>query len=192
MRVSFRVIALFLVLSTLCLATASCMGGFELTRKLYNWNKSMNKWVASIVLFLFIVIPVYGIVGLVDWIVLNTIEFYSGSNPVASAEAVTKTANIDGTQVTMTMHPGEDLNVDIVSVDQNGNRKEMTVRSTEDGMVAQVEENGLDTVIEARQSEDGGLYRTVDGQWEHIDAYEMWAAMDEIPAAGTIRSELVN
>ena len=192
MKLSFRVIALLLVVSTLCLATASCMGGFQLTRKLYNWNSSMDKWVASIVLFIFIIIPVYGIVGLVDWIILNTVEFYTGSNPVAAGEPVTRTANIDGTQVTMTMHPGEGMNIDIVSIDQNGSQKKVVVRTTEDGLVAHVEENGVDTVIEARQSEDGGLYRTVDGQWEHVDAYEMLAAMDEIPAAGKMRAEFVN
>ncbi len=189
---SFRVIALILIVSTFCMATASCMGRFELTRRLYLWNLDMNKWLASIVLLVFIIIPVYGFAILIDWIILNVVEFYTGSNPLAANEPVTRTVNIDGTQMTMTMYPGEDMNIDIASVDQNGNTKNMTVRTTEEGLVADVEENGKKSTIEARQSEDGGLLRNIDGRWEHIDSYEMLTALDQVQGTQKLQEEFVN
>jgi hypothetical protein len=69
------------------LFATNCYGGFVVTRKLYNWNGGLgNKWVKSIVMWVMIIIPVYPIVSLVDLIVLNTLEFWTGSNPMAMKE----------------------------------------------------------------------------------------------------------
>jgi hypothetical protein len=60
-----------------------CYGNFNLTRKVYAWNGSLgDKWIKSVVMFVLFVIPVYGVAGLVDYVLLNTIEFWTGSNPV--------------------------------------------------------------------------------------------------------------
>jgi hypothetical protein len=75
-----------IALSTVgCLGLAGCYGQFALTRKIYNWNGSVtsNRFVNSAILFALIVIPVYELVTLGDYLIFNTIEFYSGSNPVA-------------------------------------------------------------------------------------------------------------
>ncbi len=62
----------------------SCMGSFGLSNKLYSWNKSVsdNKFVNELVFFIMVVVPVYEVTMFVDGIVLNSIEFWSGSNPV--------------------------------------------------------------------------------------------------------------
>lgn len=62
----------------------SCIGSFNLTNKLLSWNKSIgNKFVNELVFIAFWILPVYEISGLADIVVLNSIEFWSGSNPVA-------------------------------------------------------------------------------------------------------------
>ena len=62
----------------------SCIGSFQLTNKLLSWNKQIgNKFVNELVFFAFWVLPVYEVSSLADLIVLNSIEFWSGSNPVA-------------------------------------------------------------------------------------------------------------
>ncbi len=62
----------------------SCYGKFQLTRKIYTWNGTLgNKWVNSIVMWVLIIIPVYGIGSFVDLLILNTIEFWTGSNPMS-------------------------------------------------------------------------------------------------------------
>lgn len=63
------------------LSFQSCIGSFNLTNSLLNWNKKLsNKFVNELV---FIVIsPAYAVCGLADVLVINSIEFWSGSNPL--------------------------------------------------------------------------------------------------------------
>lgn len=67
----------------------SCIGSFSLTNKLLSWNNTIgNKFVNELVFFAFWVLPVYEVSGLADILVLNSIEFWSGSNPVAKGKKV--------------------------------------------------------------------------------------------------------
>ena len=60
-----------------------CWGSFSLTGKVYDWNGSFgSKWASWAVFLVFIILPVYGALLFIDAIVLNTIEFFSGNNPV--------------------------------------------------------------------------------------------------------------
>lgn len=63
----------------------SCIGSFTLTNKLLSWNKTVgNKFVNELVFFAFWILPVYEVSALADVLVLNSIEFWSGENPVAA------------------------------------------------------------------------------------------------------------
>ncbi len=66
------------------------MGKFALTKNLYAWNDQVsNKFVNEIVFVAFWILPVYEVCGLADLLVLNTIEFWSGDNPMtASTKAI--------------------------------------------------------------------------------------------------------
>jgi hypothetical protein len=78
-----KTLAVVLIGAFLTLSVSSCYGKFELTRKVYTWNGSLgDKWINSIVMWVFIY-TVYPIVGTVDFLVLNTLEFWTGKNPVA-------------------------------------------------------------------------------------------------------------
>ena len=68
----------------------SCMGKFALTRNLYAWNDQVsNKFVNEIIFVAFWILPVYEVCGIADLLVLNTIEFWSGDNPMtASTKAI--------------------------------------------------------------------------------------------------------
>lgn len=73
---------------TICLLgllmQTGCYGSFELTKKVYDWNGSIeDKFVRSIVFFALCVIPVYPLAAFVDAVFLNLIEFWSGSNPIS-------------------------------------------------------------------------------------------------------------
>lgn len=75
---------LMTALVALAIASSGCFGSFNLTRKLYHWNDtvSQDKWIKELVFIVFVWVPVYGIAGLGDAIVFNTIEFWSGENPI--------------------------------------------------------------------------------------------------------------
>jgi hypothetical protein len=71
----------------------SCFGEFQLVRKVYTWNSElmdkdtlMGRFVNNLVFIALNVIPVYGIAGAVDFWILNLVEFWTGSNPLAMAE----------------------------------------------------------------------------------------------------------
>lgn len=67
----------------------SCVGSFTLTNKLLSWNRQIsNKFVNEIVFFAFWVLPVYEVSAIADILVLNSIEFWSGENPVASGKKI--------------------------------------------------------------------------------------------------------
>lgn len=68
---------------------SSCIGSFSLTNKLLNWNKGVsNKFVNELIFFGFWILPVYEVTTLADLLVLNSIEFWSGNNPVAKGTKV--------------------------------------------------------------------------------------------------------
>ncbi len=74
-----------------CFATSSCIGSYSLFNKYAKWELTMtnNKYVNAIIGFVidFVCIPV---TFLVDSLVLNTIEFWSGNNPLSANIGKTK------------------------------------------------------------------------------------------------------
>lgn len=82
-----RVAILLTVASSLTLT--SCIGNFNLTKKMLTWNESVsNKFVNELIFFGFWILPVYEVCALADVLVLNSIEFWSGNNPVAAGQKV--------------------------------------------------------------------------------------------------------
>lgn len=80
---------------TLCasLGLSSCIGSFALTNRLLSWNKTIgNKFVNELVFVAFWILPVYEVAGAADFLVINSIEFWSGDNPMAMG-----TKRIEGT-----------------------------------------------------------------------------------------------
>ncbi|MDE5874813.1 MAG: DUF3332 domain-containing protein [Muribaculaceae bacterium] len=64
----------------------SCIGSFALTNRVLSWNKQVgSKFVNELVFFAFWVLPVYEVTSIADLLVLNSIEFWSGNNPVDTA-----------------------------------------------------------------------------------------------------------
>lgn len=73
---------------TLAVTTlTACYGTFPLTRKIYRVNGDVkDKFLRSALTWAFAIVPVYGLAALADFIAFNTIEFWSGNNPVAVGE----------------------------------------------------------------------------------------------------------
>lgn len=80
----FKKIVVLVLVATMAVMSVGCYGSFALTKKVYNWNGSLgNKWVVELV-YLVISYPVYGTAGFIDSVILNSIEFWTGTNPMAS------------------------------------------------------------------------------------------------------------
>ena len=87
------------VLACFMTATTACYGPFNLTKNVYHWNSGIkgsgevsDKWMKEFVFFGMIVVPVYMFSALLDGFIFNSIQFWSGDNPVKAADL-----NRDGT-----------------------------------------------------------------------------------------------
>lgn len=76
------------------LVFSSCIGSFGLSNRVLSWNRSIGpKFVNELVFFAFWILPVYEVTLLADALVLNSIEFWSGSNPLTASTKVVDTEN---------------------------------------------------------------------------------------------------
>jgi hypothetical protein len=82
--------AVVLSLTAATVFTSGCFGSFNLTRKLYGFNKdvSKDKFVRELVFLGLNIVPVYGVAGFIDAVVANTVEFWTGENPISMTGSV--------------------------------------------------------------------------------------------------------
>ena len=86
---------------------SSCVGSFSLFNRLSSWNQSVgNKFVNELVFLAFNIVPVYGVAYLADALVINSIEFWSGSNPMANVGDVKKVKGENGNYMVKTLENG--------------------------------------------------------------------------------------
>lgn len=86
---------------------SSCIGSFGLHNRLLSWNKDVgNKFVNELVFLAFNIVPVYPICYLTDILVINSIEFWSGSNPMADVGTVKKVKGENGNYLVETLENG--------------------------------------------------------------------------------------
>lgn len=83
---SLKKTILAVLFSGVLLTQTSCLGSFALTVKAYEINNELtdNKFINNLVFWL-AGAPIYGFTTTVDVVVLNLIEFWTGSNPLAHA-----------------------------------------------------------------------------------------------------------
>jgi len=90
-----KAIIMIVVASLLMLSVAGCFGNFALTRKVYTFHNGIagNDFIGKVVKCLIFWIAghfVYGFTTFVDAVILNTLEFWTGSNPLAMNEGETE------------------------------------------------------------------------------------------------------
>jgi hypothetical protein len=85
--------------------SAGCFGSFQLTKQLYEVNKSVqDKYLRSAVTWLFI-IP-YAFTTTLDFLIFNVVEFWSGKSPVASGTVTGEHADAGGKSVLLLARDG--------------------------------------------------------------------------------------
>ena len=77
---------------TMALTLNSCLGSFAMVNKVKNWNEHVGgKFLNELIFIGLWVFPVYPISYVADLLVINSIEFWSGTNPITA-----ETKIIDG------------------------------------------------------------------------------------------------
>lgn len=101
------------------IATTGCFGSFELTKRVYRFNQDVDpdKWVQWIVFLVLMVFP-YGLAGLIDTVFANSVEFWTGENPVLTAGRTSTAYGPDGALARATFNA--DGSVDLHLLEANG------------------------------------------------------------------------
>lgn len=117
MKKTFKFSALLLAATIMF---SSCIGSFSLTSRLKNWNDNLgSKWANELVFVCLNVIPVYTLSVVVDGLVLNSIEFWTGNKPMAS--------NVGETNIVKNS-AGEDVQVTVMENGYNISNGEQEVQ----------------------------------------------------------------
>lgn len=102
-----KLILMATLASFLMMSMFGCYGSFAFTKKVYDFNSSVsgNKFVNNLVFWLLSIIQVYEFAVAADVLVLNLIEFWTGSNPMAMEDGVEKIeyVTIDGVEFKLLM-----------------------------------------------------------------------------------------
>jgi len=88
-----------------------CYGNFQATKAVYKFNGDVSdqKLVRSIVMWVFLIVPVYKLGAVVDILVLNPIEYWKGtkidigSGPDAKSTTVALEPSVNGRETVMTV-----------------------------------------------------------------------------------------
>lgn len=141
----------------------SCIGSFGLTNTVLDWNNKVgnNKWVNELVFVVAWIIPAYEISIFIDAVVLNSIEFWTGSNPVAQVDKT-----IEGENGTYSIKSNEtgytitDVNTGVITIltyDRNNSTWSATANDNTVDFLTFVDENhvkmyGSDNIVELSES----------------------------------------
>ena len=115
-----RVAAVVALASFVPVSMSGCFGRFELTRKVYKFNSEVDpdKWVRWIVFLVLAIFP-YGLATLIDALFANSVEFWTGQNPILADGDDTRTlVGQNGEYVSATRHA--DGSIDLLAVDADG------------------------------------------------------------------------
>ena len=99
------------LLVLLCFVSTGCTGSFNLTKKVYNYHRSQSdKWQDELLFLVCVLVPVYGISTFADAIVFNSIEFWTGKNPIEMSKAESQIKNVKAGkgEATLSYNPKND------------------------------------------------------------------------------------
>ena len=160
---------------------SSCVGSFAMFNRLSAWNQNVSsKFVNELIFVAMNIIPVYGVAYLADALVINSIEFWTGSNPMASVGDVKKVKGNNGNYMVETLEngytiskEGEDVALDLIYNNDTNTWNVVTedqvselLKMNNDGTAQLYLPNGASTtvtldaqgVLAAHQLVESGLY----------------------------------
>ncbi|MFN7014176.1 MAG: DUF3332 domain-containing protein [Bacteroidia bacterium] len=154
----------------------SCIGSFTLTKKVYEFNRGVgNKFIQELVFIAFCVLPVYSIATFVDVVILNLIEFWTGSNPMSMNEGdieIQYKKGIDGNTYKMTATKNK---LHILQLEGKGKGNEMAFVYNPENSTWSIEKDGIATVISKINYNEFGVAENytiynADGSFVNVDA----------------------
>jgi len=131
---------------------SGCYGKFQLTKELYQWNGSLGGRAAnSAVMWIMMIVPVYAAVGAVDFFIFNTIEFWTGSNPITMGEFEhQETIVVKDTETYKIAASQNRMDISLLSGPRTGQTVSLVYNAAEESWYAQ-DKTGSIKVAEVRE-----------------------------------------
>ncbi|SEU13300.1 DUF3332 domain-containing protein [Stigmatella erecta] len=180
------------LLATLCVGVLSlhmsgCFGKFSLTRAMWEFNKNVsdNKFAQWGVFLVMAIVPVYAIGTLVDALVINSIEFWTGENPVANADGTPGTTRVVRLGPSETLRLSREAASGVMKVELEREGQAPLVRyfePLEDGIAVRDDAGAL--LLQAREQTGGSVAVT--------DAAGQTMALHSAEAVAQARQVLLN
>ena len=115
MSMKKRILCMVLIVFIMGMSFTGCNGQYVLWNKAHPFFSNLGgKWVGAVVNWICWIIPVYEICFIGDIIILNVIEFWSGSNPMALNTFEQTDEN--GTRITAVKNDNGTLSLTITEV----------------------------------------------------------------------------
>lgn len=158
----------FALVCVLCstILFSSCIGSFALFNKMRVWNEGIgNKFVNELVFVALNIVPVYGVAFLADILVVNSIEFWSGSNPVANAGEVKQIKGENGDFIVETLDNGYSItNEKEESMELIFNREASTWNVVSEGISSELIKINEDGTAQLYLPDGNSMNVTLDAQ----------------------------
>lgn len=143
---------------------SSCIGSFNLSKKVLAWNQTIdNKFVNEVVFVALWIVPVYEVCMLADILVINSIEFWSGENPV-EAGIVKKVQGENGVYTVETLDNGYNIK------NEEGQEMELVYDKATNTWSAVA--NGESTKILKFEDEKNAIVYLPDGKEQKVELSE--------------------
>lgn len=172
--------------------STACYGPFNLTRNVYHWNSGIkgsgevyDKWMKEFVFFGMIIIPMYMFSALLDAFIFNSIQFWSGDNPLkvtqdderrirevqmGNATATVTWAEDGASAHVVYIRKGQQINETTIERDgahlrlrDQGGQVQYTEEATEDGSLRYIGRNGRVADTVTPQQVEWGLRQMIMG-----------------------------
>jgi hypothetical protein len=131
------------------LTSTACIGRMALSGTLLKWNLEVaqGKWPRWIIFFVLYVIPVYPFCGAVDLIIINSLEFWTGTNPISGEEGLAMRGETEKRVVAEDGSSGvarlrADGSIDLEITDVDGSQHYLNL-AQESGMVVARDADGM-------------------------------------------------
>jgi len=110
-----------------------CTGSFALTKKVHEFHRSQeNKWVDEVIFLGCAIFYIYSIATLADAVIINSIEFWTGDNPIASTGGDTNTIVSNGkNKAEMKFNKADDT----IQIQPQGTDASFTMARTNEGVI---------------------------------------------------------
>lgn len=183
---AIRKVITLITLLVFAVGGSGCYGGFHLTKALYkfngeiklNGNEQANHVARSVVMVVLVIVPIYQLAALADALIVNSIEFWTGKNPLLADAQPTMETILRGderyVQTFIRTASTKEMQIDYYKKGRHVNT--LVVRQEENSPAMTAELRWSDGRREAYQVTDTGAEAYLIGHTNALGAQREWMA----------------